>query len=156
MRGISVLLSMLFVFIMATSSHAADSDAVLGVWDTEKKDARIEIYKCGGKYCGRIVWMKEPNYTAYDKAGRIGKPIVDDKNPNPEVRNRPVLGLTIMKDFAYAGENHWEDGKVYDPETGKTYSATMTLASPRRLHLRGYILFSLFGRTSTWTRADHN
>jgi uncharacterized protein (DUF2147 family) len=133
---------------------AAEGDAILGLWNNEEKDARIEILRSGDKYYGRIVWVKEPTYPVNDKAGRTARPRTDDKNPDPLSRNRPILGLKIMYDFTYAGSKRWKGGKVYDPKSGNTYRGTITLVSADELYLRGFVLFSLFGRTTTWTRAD--
>ncbi len=81
-----------------------------------------------------------------------GKPKTDRYNPNPKLRDRPVLGMILMSDFVYVGKNLWEEGKVYDPESGKTYKCKMILKSANKLEVRGFIGFSLFGRTVTWTR----
>ncbi len=134
-------------------AHASEGDAIIGSWNTEDRDAVIEIYRCGASYCGRITWLKEPNYTAEDKNGKEGQPKVDVNNPNPALRKRTLVGLELMHDFYYAGNNLWKGGNIYDPERGKTYSALMRLISPNTLHLKGYIGIPLFGRTSVWTRA---
>ncbi len=86
--------------------------------------------------------------------GRTGQRRVDDKNPDPNLRNRPIIGLKIMSGFIFDGEHKWKSGSVYDPKNGKTYSGTLTLISPNKLDLRGYVLFSFLGRTTTWTRLD--
>ena len=80
-------------------------------------------------------------------------PRKDDKNPDPNLRFRLIIGLQIMSDFEYAENYNWVGGEVYDPKSGRTYSGKMTLVSSNQLELRGYVIFSLFGRTSFWTRA---
>ncbi len=144
----------LFVIILSAGTFvfAASPDDVLGVWYNQEKDARIEIYKCGEKYCGKIVWLKEPDYPPDSKEGVPGTPKLDHNNPNPELRKAPVIGLRIVHDFTFAGDNRWKGGKVYDPKNGKTYSGKMTLVSPLQLNLRGFIGISLIGRTAVWTR----
>ncbi len=139
--------------IMAAAVCAADGDGIVGVWNNEERDSRIEIFKCGNKYCGKVVWMDEPVYTDKDTDGRPGEPRVDTKNPDPALRSRPVQGLQILYGFTFAGGNRWTGGKVYDPKSGNTYSGNMTLVTRNQLHLRGYVGISLFGRTATWTRA---
>jgi uncharacterized protein (DUF2147 family) len=134
---------------------AANSDDILGVWNNEEKDGRIEIFKCDGKYCGKIVWAKEPNYPTGSTEGTPGTPRLDHKNPDHAKRSRPILGLQIVNDFSFAGENVWKGGTVYDPKTGNTYRGKITLVSPNRLDLRGYVGIPLFGRTATWIRQDH-
>ena len=138
--------------VFTINAGAADGDGVVGVWNSEHHDAKIEIFGCGSKYCGKIVWMDEPRYTAEDKEGRPGDLKLDTKNPDPALRNKTILGLQILNNFTFEGANRWT-GKVYDPESGNTYHATLSLGSADQLHLRGYILIPLLGRTSTWTRA---
>ncbi len=147
-RGMATLL----ILGMAASVFAAGPDDILGVWNTEKNEAKVEIYKCADKYCGKIVWMKDPNYPSGSKEGTPGTPKVDHMNPDPALRSRPVMGLQFMSNFAYGGGNVWEGGRLYDPEKGKTYSGKMTLVSANQLDLRGFVGISLLGRTSKWTR----
>ena len=133
------------VLLTATTAFGAGPGNILGSWKTDGGDARLEFFKCGKKICGKIAWMKEPNYTD-SKDGPIGKAKVDRKNPNPELRNRPILGLQVLNGLISKGDKQWGNGICYDPETGKSYKCKMKLASPQRLELRGYIGFSLFGR----------
>jgi uncharacterized protein (DUF2147 family) len=131
---------------------AASADDILGIWFNEEKDSRIEIVKCGERYCGNVVWLQEPNYAGGSRDGVPGTPMLDHHNPDPSLRKTPIIGLQIVHDFAFAGDNLWKDGKVYDPKNGKTYQGKMTLVTPNRLDLRGFIGISLIGRTTTWTR----
>ncbi len=137
---------------MPAASFAVDPAQVLGVWNTEDKKAKVEIYPCGDKYCGKIVWLKDPNYEPGSKEGTPGTPKIDFRNPDPSLRSRPILGMPFMTNFAFDGDRTWTGGRLYDPEKGKTYSGKITLVSPERLDLRGYIGISLLGRTSQWTR----
>jgi uncharacterized protein (DUF2147 family) len=143
------------VIVAAPQSVRADAQTdVLGVWLNQEKDAKIEMFRCGERYCGKIVWLKEPNYPEGSKDGVPGTPKLDHKNPDPALRKQPVIELVVVRDFEYAGEDHWKNGKVYDPKNGKTYRGKMRLVSPAQLDLRGYIGISLIGRTATWTRPE--
>ena len=135
-------------FLMILSLFAEyEGDSVIGVWLTQDKDSKIEIFKKGNKYFGKIVWLKEPN--------RWGKPKMDYKNPESEKRKRAIMGLVIMTDFVYEGDYEWNDGEIYDPKSGNTYSCNMELSKDKNtLEVRGYIGISLFGRTNTWTRSS--
>ncbi len=141
-----------FMAFAAAVSNAAGSDAILGTWDNEEKDAKIDIIRCGDKFCGMIVWLKNPNYPPGSKDGAPGTPRLDNNNPDENLRKNQILGLEIVRDFAYVGNNTWSGGRVYDPKSGKTYRGKMTLADPDRLELRGYVGIPLFGRSTTWTR----
>ncbi len=143
---VSVLLTAAFVL-------AAGPDDILGLWNTEKRDAKIEIYKCGTKYCGKIAWLKEPTYPAGSKEGAPGTPILDHNNPDPELRKKSLIGLPILIDFVFAGDNLWKNGKIYNPDNGKRYRGKMTLISPDQLNVRGFIGIPLLGGTTVWTRA---
>ncbi|MEO6849303.1 MAG: DUF2147 domain-containing protein, partial [Mucilaginibacter sp.] len=67
------------------------------------------------------------------------------------LRTRPELGLELLKDFTFDGDDVYDDGTIYDPKNGKTYSCKMTLEG-NQLKIRGYIGISLFGRSEIWTR----
>ena len=138
--------------LQAVFALASGPDAILGTWNNEEKNAQIEIFACDGRYCGRIVWLKEPNYPAGSTEGLPATPKLDRNNPDPQKRKDPVLGLVIVRDFQTEEENRLTNGTVYDPKNGKTYKGKITLISHGRLELRGYIGIPLIGRTTTWTR----
>ena len=152
MKKIIVLLFAALIPVTGVPALAADGDAILGVWNNQEKDAKIEIYKCGGEYCGKVVRLKEPNYPEGSNEGTPGTPRLDHNNPDPNLKKTPIIGLEIMRGFSYAGGSKWTGGTVYDPKNGKTYRGKMTLVSPNQLSLRGFVGIPLFGRTATWTR----
>jgi uncharacterized protein (DUF2147 family) len=125
-------------------SSRAEADAALGVWVTEESKAHVEIYRCGEQYCGKIVWLKEPI--------KEGKVVLDAKNPDPKLRELPVLGMVLMHDFTYDGDGEYVGGRIYDAESGDTYAAKMQYVNDTTLTLRGYVLIPLFGRTTAWVR----
>lgn len=139
------------VLLMATTAFSAGPDDVLGAWKTDGGDSWLELFECGEKICGTIVWLKVPNYIDSND-GPVGNIKVDRKNPDPALRNRPILGLQIMTGLTAKGDNRWEGGTCYNPESGKSYKCKMHLISPDKLELRGYIGISLFGRTFVLTR----
>jgi uncharacterized protein (DUF2147 family) len=86
-----------------------------------------------------------------------GKPRTDNLNPDPKMKNAPLIGLVVLKDFSYNGEDEWKGGTIYDPKNGKTYSCYVKFDdSPNKLKIRGYIGVSLLGRTTYWTRTVFN
>jgi uncharacterized protein (DUF2147 family) len=144
MKGLWALI-MCTIPLVAIAAHGqrGGADAILGDWSTEEDRAIVEIYRCDDRYCGRIVWLKEPkNAEGMDKQ--------DTKNPDPAKRNRKILGLDMVWGFKFQGENKWVGGKIYDPDTGKTYSCKMSLEGDT-LKVRGYLGVSLIGRTTVWT-----
>lgn len=148
-----IVLLILFSLVCSAVSYANQADSILGEWLTGDGKSRVEIYHCEKKYCGKITWLKEPVYAADDDQGMAGKIKVDRENKNESLRSRPLLGLNMLNDFEYEGGNEWEEGSIYDPRDGKTYSSIITLKSSNLLHVRGYIGFSFIGKTTEWTRS---
>jgi uncharacterized protein (DUF2147 family) len=139
------------VLLTATTSFGAVKGDILGLWKSDGGDSRLELFKCGNKICGKIVWLKEPNYIDRND-GPVGKIKTDRKNTNPALRNRPILGLQVMKDFTATGTGRWGNGICYNPENGKSYKCKMQLETSNRLKMRGYIGISLIGRSFDLTR----
>lgn len=138
-----------FIFLTVGSSFKVlqeNPDAIVGVWKTGEGNAMVRIYKNGEKYQGKIVWLKEPNDP------ETGKPKIDKNHPEENSRMRPILGLVNVWGFRYAEKNNWEEGSIYDPKNGNTYSCTIKMTSQNTIEVRGFIGVSLIGRTDTWTR----
>jgi uncharacterized protein (DUF2147 family) len=145
------LLLLFTVFCVAGFSvKATEADDILGIWYTDNNESKVEIFKCGEGYCGKIIWLEEPNYAADDEMA--GKPKIDRENPDESKQDQPIIGLEIMSGFAFDGEQ-WVEGQIYDPEKGKTYSCYMEMKSGgKRLKVRGFVGVSLLGRTTYWKR----
>lgn len=125
----------------------AQHDRIEGVWLSESGKAKMQVYRTAdGAFSGKIVWLKEPL--------REGKPKVDARNPDERLRNRPIIGLQILKNLQPAGGGDYKDGTVYDPKAGKSYDCKATIRESGELALRGYLGLSLLGRTMIWTRTN--
>ncbi len=144
------VLSILFSQQLIAKDNQADD--ILGFWLTKSETAVIKIYKeiekddeeTETEYRGKIVWIKDIH------TGKVPDKF-DKENPKKELRKRSLLGLQNLDDFEFDG-SEWTGGEIYDPKTGKTYSAKMRLENKNELHLRGYVGIPLFGRTSVWKR----
>jgi uncharacterized protein (DUF2147 family) len=131
------------------------ADELLGQWYTEDNDSKVVVTKESGKYVGKIIWLKEPLY-GKDEAD-TGKPKRDKFNPSKKLRSRPVIGLRILEGFTYnAKDKSWENGTIYDPESGKTYKCVIKFEKDskalkgKKLYVRGYIGLPVLGRTTYW------
>jgi uncharacterized protein (DUF2147 family) len=131
---------------LALLASPALAASPVGLWATEGAKGQVRIETCGEKLCGKIVALAEPNYPD-------GKPKIDRNNPDAALRERPIVGLPILRDFGpEKGEaNKWSGGTIYDPESGSTYKCTMTLQADGTLEVRGYVGMPLLGRSQTWT-----
>ncbi len=135
-----------FLLVLLPLAAASEIANIEGRWLSGDGDGWIEITLDGDKLVGRIAGS--PN----DQPGDA--PRYDELNPDPALRGRPLLGLTIMSDFRYDADGGWTDGRIYDPNSGNTYKGTIQQVDANTLKLRGYVGISLFGRTETWTRDD--
>ncbi len=133
-----------FIFLLVVSAVQSQNwqDAVLGGWINGDDDAKVEIYKSGNKYYGKITWLRNPNEDN-------GTPKVDDENPDKSKQSQPIMGLVILKDFVFE-DGYWKNGTIYDPKNGKTYDCEMWLDGKTGLKIRGY--WGIVYRTETWTR----
>ena len=101
----------------------------------------IEVVSCGERVCARLIGIS-----------RSAPSQVDGLNPNAALRNRPLCGLEIGSGFKPVDAGRAEDGKLYDPKSGKTYSGSIQRDGDK-LALRGYVGLKVFGRTEIWTPA---
>jgi len=105
----------LAALIGVSSSDFAFADDPLGTWAMEGGKVTVQVSSCGGALCGRIIGLNKP----FDKHGN---PKLDKDNPDPALRRRPVIGLTLFRDMKQTGDNQWE-GQIYVPDDGRTYDA---------------------------------
>ena len=136
------------ISILAITRLFAQEEKIEGYWLTSEKRSQIQIFqKSNGKFYGKIVWLEEP----YTDDGTL---VRDKENPEATKRDQKIVGLQILKGFSYDTEDQrWENGTIYDPETGKTYKCRMWFEdNPNTLNVKGYIGVSFVGRTTQWTR----
>ncbi len=128
-------------------AQAPAGPSPVGTWLTEGGKSRVSIFPCAEKLCGRIVWLREPNFPD-------GSPKMDLRNPEPGKRNQRIVGLNMLWNFVPTREpGVWEEGRIYNPEDGETYKATLTLRPDGKLQVRGYVGISLLGKSQYWERA---
>ena len=138
-----ILFFCLWFFTDAAFAQKVKADDIVGTWVSGENKARIQIYRSGQKYYGKIIWLRDPL--------KDGKPKIDIKNPDPKLRRNPIIGLVVLREFVY-DDGEWNSGEVYDPSSGKEYSCKITLPNKNTMKVRGYIGISLIGRTEVWKR----
>ena len=144
-RNIHLTVSLLLAVSCAALSEktlADDRNEVFGAWASA--GSIIEITSSDNALSARVVALKDPLYREDETAGVPGTPRLDDQNPEPALRERSILGLELLSEYAFDGRR-WE-GKIYDPESGKVYSSNMRRDGDV-LKMRGYIGVPLLGRT---------
>ena len=128
----------------AAPAHAQAGGEVSGIWLTQAGDARVRVSKCGGGICGVVVWLRTP----IDPA--TTRPAVDDKNPNPALARRPMIGLPLFSGMEPSGRNRWS-GQIYNADDGNSYASNVSVSGPDTLRVEGCVGALCGGET--WTRS---
>lgn len=102
----------------------SNSDDILGVWISETGKAHVRVDKINGQYFGRIIWLREPI--------EFGKPKLDKNNSDKIKKTAPMMGLRLLNFFKFDGDGVWNEGTIYDPENGKTYSCKITMKERKK------------------------
>jgi uncharacterized protein (DUF2147 family) len=127
------------VALLLPAAAAAQPAAITGRWATADGKAIVQITKCGAALCGRIVRVLNP---------APGQATTDVHNPDEAKRSRAILGMTIVTGLVVSGD-YWA-GEIYDPKTGRTYTAWLRMDGAT-LAMKG--CYGVFCQTQIWKRA---
>ena len=145
MKVFAVVALLSFACAVGTAAEyapaAPPAQGVLGYWSTDG-GAVLRIDNCATGVCVTVMTIsaKAPG-------------VIDARNPDPALRARPVCKMDIGTGFRLKDANHGEGGRIYDPESGKTYKSAIT-SDGNVLTLRGYVGFRAIGRSQTWKRTS--
>lgn len=142
--GLAILCAALTIGVIAPgrASPPAQATPILGDWTTEGGDSVVRIASCDDALCGTIVSI------APAVGGATAR---DEENPNPTLRSRPLVGLQILWNLR-ARQTDWRGGRIYNPDDGATYEASLRLGPDGMLRVSGCI--AIVCRTQTWTRSS--
>lgn len=130
-----------FICLMFGTSLVAQN--FMGMWksiddETGKAKSYVKIYKAtNGKYYGQVMKLL------------ADKDTVTCFKCTDYRKNKPVLGLNVITGMVLSKEGGLEGGTICDPKNGKIYKCKIKVVDGK-LDVRGYIGFSLIGRTQTW------
>jgi uncharacterized protein (DUF2147 family) len=125
------------ISLSASIADAQTAEDAFGVWEHPENKSHVEMYKCGQGLCAKIVKVVDGQK-------------VDDKNPDPKLKARPIIGLVIMNGAQKTGPSQWQ-GSLYNRADGAMYTGTITVKSKNALDLQGCTAV-VFCKTVTWTR----
>ena len=126
------------VSLSAVASAATPAD---GLWRAESGGGVIELHECGDALCGRLS----------DSTGlRLNPFIKDDANPKPELRDHLIHGMDILHGF-HGGPTEWTNGRIYNPNSGKTYTGSLKLLDADHIKLSGCLVYPLC-KSQVWRR----
>ncbi|MEP2989796.1 MAG: DUF2147 domain-containing protein [Parasphingorhabdus sp.] len=130
---------------LAIPINAAQSpslQSIYGTWQNEAKTGWIKISDCENRTpCGKMTRVSL----------KPGVSKLDIHNPNSSLRKRPLVGIRLLWGFQ-RDRNRWTSGKIYNPQNGKTYRATLEAIGNGKLKVRGCV--GPFCRSQIWTRAQ--
>ncbi|MEM9469921.1 MAG: DUF2147 domain-containing protein, partial [Pseudomonadota bacterium] len=137
----------LFLTFLTLSMQVSAQDYVFkheGLWLTQNERSAIRVEKCEEGLCGTIAWIIE------------GGMQHDTKNPDPALRGQPMCGLKIMSGLEQdkKNTNRWSGGKIYKADEGDNYQVNLEYKSSDMVEVRGYVGFSLIGKSQNWTRVS--
>ena len=137
LKAIVIIIFLITSFSSKINSKAATDEAekIVGIWFTDDKTSKIQIYKSESQYFGKIIWMAS-------------------KESKEELKVKPKVGYQIFKKFTFEGKNVWSGGQVSDPRSGMTVSGKMTLKDNNTLNVRGYVGAPMFGKTVVLLRVE--
>jgi uncharacterized protein (DUF2147 family) len=134
---------MLFWTLLAAPSAGPPSaNTVIGTWHSPTKNGVIAIRRCGASLCGTL---EDGDVIRADSNAR------DVNNRTVADKGRRLKGLPMLSGFKPAADGVWEDGIVYNPDDGRTYSGKITPIDQNSLKLRGCVFVPLC-KSETWTR----
>jgi len=119
----------------STKINVDEAEKIVGVWFTDDKLSKIQIYKTDNLYFGKIIWLSS-------------------KDNQEELKIKPKIGYQIFRKFTFEGKNVWSGGQVSDPRSGMTVSGKMTLKNENTLNVRGYLGTPAFGKTVVLERVE--
>ena len=122
------------------------SQSAVGTWKTiddedGKVKSHVSIYEEDGKLYGKVIKLINPERTICTKC-------------KGDKKDQPIEGMQILWNLKQDGVKEWNGGKIMDPKNGKEYKCKIELEDQNTLNVRGFIGFSLLGRTQTWYRLE--
>lgn len=138
----TILLFIITFLFFGVASAQLPADRILGIYLTDEKDAKVEIFKKGNKYFGKTIWIKSKNNID-------SRTLLDKNNPNKSLRTRHLLGLVFLTDLIYE-DGVWVDGEIYAPKEGLYVNGEFKFLSNGDLELKAS--YFLISQTRVWKR----
>lgn len=136
------LLSLIACYFLLSVSSFSQSK-IVGIWkniDDEdgKEKSHIEIYELNGKLKAKVIKLL-PAATVRTCIKCLGSN-----------KDKPIEGMEILWDLKKESDSEYEDGKILNPKNGKVYDCIISLETPTKLKVRGYMGISWMGKTQYW------
>jgi len=146
------LISILFISILPIHlvPVTINEDAIVGKWMSTKKNVKVEVYKVNDEFRAKVVWFDDS-----DDKSRPMETRKDLNNPVKQLRNNKILGMNVLKNLKFnIKNNRWEDGIIYDANSGRKFSSVVYFNDEGLLEVKGYWKFEFLCQTLEFTKAD--
>ena len=139
----------MFLFLTFLNAFGQTSkDDILGKWMASDKSVAVNVYLDGNLFRAKVIW--------FDEQLGSGKPMnsrVDSENPNVRLRHTKIIGMDVLEGLSYNSKSQrWENGKIYDASSGRTWDSFAEIKENGQLCVRGYWKFKFIGKTLCFTR----
>ncbi len=123
-------------------------DQILGKWISLEGNLIVLVYKERSDFKARVFWFDDSD----DKTNPMNLR-TDSHNLNPKLRNRKIIGMEVLHDLKYhSSTNSWEDGIIYDANSGREWNSCVSLTKDGLLQVKGYWHFKFISQTITFIR----
>ncbi|KQR93329.1 hypothetical protein ASG01_09025 [Chryseobacterium sp. Leaf180] len=123
-------------------------DDILGKWMATDKSVAVNVYLEGNSFRAKVIW--------FDERLSKGKPMnsrVDSENPDVKLRHNKIIGMDVLEGLNFNAKNQrWENGKIYDASTGRTWDASAELKNNGQMCVRGFWKWKFIGKTLCFAR----
>lgn len=138
----------IFLIIPFKGFSVTTEDDILGRWISTKKNVIIEVYKASNQFKAKVIW--------FDDSDDPNKPMrtrLDINNPDKELRNKRILGMDVLERLHYnPDKKRWENGLIYDPQSGKHWSSLVYFNHQNQMIVKGYWKFEFLCQTLTFNK----
>lgn len=140
-----LFISLCLFFLITGFNAKIPANQVVGIWESEEKNLQIEMFEDNGHFAGRMIYFK-------CSSDSVMRSLEDSENPDKRHVGRKLLGLKLVEELSYQGDNVWGNGKIYDTNSGYTWDARIQLTGPNTAIVRGYWKFRWIGRSMVFNR----
>jgi len=146
-KFLTLFFLIVFNAILQNAGPNNKADRICGKWESADKKLIVQIYHSGSAYRGKMVWFKnQDNSKAMDEW-------TDKHNPDPALRNRKLIGMDVLNGMTYdADSDTWENGKIYEAQSGHEWNAAAKIDKDGTLKVTGYWHLKFIGKTMVFNR----
>lgn len=136
------------ILLFLNTSAQITKDDILGRWMAVDNSVAVNVYHEGNSFKAKVVWFDERLGSGTPMDSRR-----DSANPDPKLRHRKVIGMDILQDLNFnTKDKRWENGKIYDASSGRTWDTFAEIKKDGLLHVRGFWKFTWIGKTLNFRR----